>query len=159
MTLETTDNTDSPKHIIFKKNEDWLRVIDKMPAPDLNALVENKNNDVILIGVVWYIWHTSAKILETLNTHPDFQWKTVIVSQTDSMPTKVDLSMAWFSEQLHQNLVLEIKSIREDIQDIILEKQNKPHHDKHIKNFHQLQNPKFKNKNFKTPIRKTQRKK
>ena len=158
MTLSILDNTNSPKQIIFKKNEDWLRVIDQMPAPDLNALVENKNKDVVLIGVVGHIWHTSAKILETLNTHPDFQWKTVILSETDNMPSQIDLSMAWFTQQINQNLILEVL-IREDIQNVVLEKQNKPHHNKHTKNFHQQPNPKFKNKNFKTPIRKTQRKK
>lgn len=163
MTLENLDNTDSPKHIIFKKNEDWFRCIDKMPDPDFGALIknpeDNKERGVILIGVVWHIWHTSARILEALNSHSDFKWNIVIVSPANQMPSQVDLSMAWFAEHLHQNLVLEITRIQSDIQEIFIDREPKPHHDKYTQNFHKYHKPNTKKPLTKKPYTKKIKKK
>jgi hypothetical protein len=49
--------------------------------------------------------------------------------------------------------------MREDIQDIILEREIKPYHNKSTQNFYKSKKSQVQNKNFKTPIRKTQRKK
>ncbi len=139
------NDTDYSKHIVFKKNEDWMRVIDHMTTPDLTSLVKdqegNREKWLVLVDVVWHIWHTSLRILEALNSHPDFQWNIVIVSQANNMPSQIDLSMSWFAEQIHHNLIIEIESMKEDIQDIILEREIKSYQNKHTQNFYKHQKP------------------
>lgn len=42
---ENPESIDTPKHIVFKKQADGIRVIDQMPSPDLNILIQDQEKN------------------------------------------------------------------------------------------------------------------
>lgn len=98
------------------------------------------------------IGHASERILATLNAHHDLPLQVVVLSEENYLPTEDiphdkifilggkytppaerhlppdDVSLAWLVQHMNENMLLQINSIRDDIQNMFLDTKAKPYH-------------------------------
>ncbi len=142
----------------FIKNEDGTWETEEIQNVESNVIGIDWGAEVILMRHIWIIGCISNEIAHMLIDFDDFHYvpRDIVNIHSDCPNIYWPLDLPAFMDD-RENIIKITKL--ENLQDIFLERELKPHKDKNIENFHKYNSPKICDKNLKTVKKYTQRKK